>query len=37
MCRNMTISLIPAPNFAQFLFELLALNGTKRIEGTIDE
>ena len=24
-------------NFPQFLFELLALNGTKCIEGTIDE
>jgi hypothetical protein len=25
------------PNFAQFLFELLTLNGTKCIEGMIDE
>jgi hypothetical protein len=32
----MTISLTPTPNFAQFLFELLTLNGTKCIEGTID-
>ena len=32
----MTISLTPTPNFAQFLFELLILNGTKCIEGTID-
>jgi hypothetical protein len=37
MCRKMTISLTPTPNFAQFLFELLTLNGTKCIEGTIDE
>ena len=37
MCRKMTISLTPALNFAQFLFELLALSGTKCIEGTIDE
>jgi hypothetical protein len=27
----------PNPNFAQFLFELLTLNRTKCIEGTIDE
>jgi hypothetical protein len=33
----MTISLTPTSNFAQFLFELLTLNGTKCIEGTIDE
>ena len=26
MCRKMTISLTPTPNFAQFLFELLTLN-----------
>jgi hypothetical protein len=31
------ISLTPTPNFAQFLFELLTLNGTICIEGTIDE
>ena len=31
----MTISLTPTPNFAQFLFELLTLNGMKCIEGTI--
>jgi hypothetical protein len=37
MCRKMTISLTPTPNFAQFVFELLTLNGTKYIEGTIDE
>jgi hypothetical protein len=37
MCRKMTISLTPSPNFAQFLFEFLTLNGTKCIEGTIDE
>jgi hypothetical protein len=37
MCRKMTISLTSTPNFAQFLFELLTLNGTKCIEGTIDE
>jgi hypothetical protein len=37
VCRKMTISLTPAPNFAQFLFELLTLNETKCIEGTIDE
>jgi hypothetical protein len=28
----MTNSLTPTPNFAQFLFELLALNGTKCIQ-----
>jgi hypothetical protein len=27
MCRNMTISLTPTLNFAQFLFELLTLKG----------
>jgi hypothetical protein len=27
MCRKMTISLTLTPNFAQFLFELLTLNG----------
>ena len=32
MCSKMTISLTPTTNFAQFLFELLALNGTKCIE-----
>ena len=37
MCRKMTISLTPTPNFAQFLFELLTLNGTKCIEETNDE
>jgi hypothetical protein len=31
MCRKMTISLTPTPNFAQFLFELLTLNGTSNI------
>jgi hypothetical protein len=34
---TMTISLTPTPNIAQFLFELLTLNGTKCIEGRIDE
>jgi hypothetical protein len=29
MCRKMTISVTPTPNFAQFLFELLTLNGKK--------
>jgi hypothetical protein len=33
----LAISLTPTPNFAQFIFELLALNGTKCIEGTIDD
>ena len=28
----MTTSLTPTPNFAQFLFELLTLNGTKCIK-----
>jgi hypothetical protein len=37
LVRKMTISLTPIPNFAQFLFELLTLNGTKCIEGMIDE
>jgi hypothetical protein len=37
MGRKMTIGMTPTPNFAPFLFELLTLNGTKCIEGTIDE
>ena len=28
MCRKMTISVTPTPNFAQFLFQLLTLNGS---------
>jgi hypothetical protein len=36
MCRKMTISLTPTPNFPQFLFELLTLNGTKCIEAELD-
>ena len=37
MCRKMTISLTPIPNFAQFLFELLTLNGTKCIERMMNK
>jgi hypothetical protein len=36
-CRKMTISLTPTPNFAQFLFELLTLNGTKCIERMMNK